>query len=323
VYDANGGEGGPGTVPVPVTDAYPLDDEPNPTHAKSNNKTVVFIGWKAEKDTKIYAKNDTKPETITSTKIEEGEGDNNIVYAVYGYDEYSPTGKTPDGIADVLQNILVLTYDDNGGTGGPGMNVKEAKLEGLKPVASFDISAVEPSRKYYTFQGWAESKEATEAKYRNKDKAGKDSKLKDDLLIDKDTTLYAVWKQNPTYYLKFDANGGTGAPSTQKGISDEKGAVPLTIPLTRPTRTGYTFLGWATSRVGSATYQPGDNVTIKNGDVTLYAVWQRGSSSSGSGGVRTADDANPRLYASAALTALWGMLGIVYVLSRKPKKDRK
>ena len=242
---------------------------------------------------------------------------------MYGYDEYGTDKIEPDGIADVMQDILILTYDANGGTGAPGPAVKEATdIAGIKN-AKFDISSTEPTRKYYKFKGWAETKDAKEAKY----KYNKGDGLDKDLTIHKDTTLYAVWEQNPTYSLNFNANGGTGAPSKQSGISDENGAVSLTIPLTRPTRTGYSFLGWGTSRVGSAAFQPGDKVTIKNGDVTLYAVWQRGSSGSSSsstgGRVKTGDDANPRLYAAAALTALTGMMGAVYVLTRKPKKSRK
>ena len=321
-YDANGGEGGPGEVDVPVTDAYELKDTPDPTHADDENgRAIVFAGWTAEADTKIYKRGEAAPDVLKTTKIEEG-GDNKV-YAVYGYDEYGTDKIEPDGIADVMQDILILTYDANGGTGAPGPAVKEATdIAGIKN-AKFDISSTEPTRKYYKFKGWAETKDAKEAKY----KYNKGDGLDKDLTIHKDTTLYAVWEQNPTYSLNFNANGGTGAPSKQSGISDENGAVSLTIPLTRPTRTGYSFLGWGTSRVGSAAFQPGDKVTIKNGDVTLYAVWQRGSSGSSSsstgGRVKTGDDANPRLYAAAALTALTGMMGAVYVLTRKPKKSRK
>ena len=48
----------------------------------------------------------------------------------------------------------------------------------------------------------------------------------------------------------------------------------LTLSSTVPTRTGYTFLGWATSAdADAAEYQPGDSYT-DDADVTLYAVWQ-------------------------------------------------
>lgn len=58
-------------------------------------------------------------------------------------------------------------------------------------------------------------------------------------------TLYAVWQKNaPTSYtVSYDANGGSGAPNSQTKTQD----VTLTLSGTKPTRSGYTFLGWATS----------------------------------------------------------------------------
>ena len=84
-------------------------------------------------------------------------------------------------------------------------------------------------------------------------------------------TLYAVWQKNaPTSYtVSYDANGGSGAPSSQTKTQD----ITLTLSGTKPTRSGYTFLGWATSSSAtSASYQPGGSYTA-NASVTLYAVW--------------------------------------------------
>lgn len=76
-----------------------------------------------------------------------------------------------------------------------------------------------------------------------------------------------------TYTVSYNANGGTGAPSSQTNIH---GTV-LTLSNTIPTRTGYTFLGWSESSTATtATYQPGDSFTT-NADITLYAVWQKDS----------------------------------------------
>ena len=48
----------------------------------------------------------------------------------------------------------------------------------------------------------------------------------------------------------------------------------LTLSTTVPTRTGYTFKGWATSASAtSATYSAGGSYTANSG-ATLYAVWQ-------------------------------------------------
>ena len=70
--------------------------------------------------------------------------------------------------------------------------------------------------------------------------------------------------------VRYDANGGTGAPTQQKKHYGEI----LEISTTKPTRTGYIFQGWA-SAADSETieYAPGDQYTSEN-DILLYAVWK-------------------------------------------------
>lgn len=69
--------------------------------------------------------------------------------------------------------------------------------------------------------------------------------------------------------VSYNANGGTGAPDTQKKIY---GSV-LTLSSVRPTRDGYVFMGWATSSAGDVAYMPGSAYGA-DADATLYAVWQ-------------------------------------------------
>ena len=117
-----------------------------------------------------------------------------------------------------------------------------------------------PTRTGYTFLGWSTSSTATSATY----PPGSTYNLCVDV------NLYAVWSKIPTYTISYNANGGNNAPSSQTKTKD----VTLTLSSTKPTRTGYTFLGWSTSSTAtSATYQPGGNFTT-NGDTTLYAVWK-------------------------------------------------
>ena len=72
-----------------------------------------------------------------------------------------------------------------------------------------------------------------------------------------------------SYTVSYNANGGTGAPSSQTKWKDQT----LTLSSTKPTRTGYTFLGWSTSSSAtSATYSAGGSYTA-NSAATLYAVW--------------------------------------------------
>lgn len=79
-----------------------------------------------------------------------------------------------------------------------------------------------------------------------------------------------------TYTVTYYANGGTGVPNPQ---TQTKGS-NLTLSSTKPSRTNYIFLGWATS--GSATtvdYKAGATFSSpssgnSNDNVYLYAVWQ-------------------------------------------------
>lgn len=72
-----------------------------------------------------------------------------------------------------------------------------------------------------------------------------------------------------SYAIKFDANGGANAPGAQTKWYGET----LVLSNTTPTRSGYDFKGWATSKTAtSANYQPGANYTANSG-TTLYAVW--------------------------------------------------
>ena len=78
------------------------------------------------------------------------------------------------------------------------------------------------------------------------------------------------WDTTPTYTITYNANGGTNAPAAQTKTKD----VALTLSSTEPTRTGYNFLGWATtSTASSAQYSAGSSYTA-NANVTLYAVWE-------------------------------------------------
>ena len=71
------------------------------------------------------------------------------------------------------------------------------------------------------------------------------------------------------YTLSYNANGGSGAPSSQTGSTS------YTISSTKPTRSGYTFLGWSTSSSAtSATYSAGGSITL-TANTTLYAVWSK------------------------------------------------
>ena len=85
-------------------------------------------------------------------------------------------------------------------------------------------------------------------------------------------TVKAVFNLN-TYYVKFNANGGSGTMSSQLftyGTSQNLTANAFT-------RDGYKFAGWATSTSGSVVYANEESVknltSTNNGTYNLYAKW--------------------------------------------------
>ena len=115
-------------------------------------------------------------------------------------------------------------------------------------------------REGYTLLGWADEPTATTPKYNSGDTMN----------ITGYTEIFAVWAK---YVLDFDANGGNGAPD-RIGCTPESGeACQVTVPDTKPTRDGYTFLGWGTKKDDTeAKYKPGDKIKL-TGNTVLYAVW--------------------------------------------------
>lgn len=82
-----------------------------------------------------------------------------------------------------------------------------------------------------------------------------------------------------TTTASFDPNGGTGTPSkltdTAERTAESSETINLGKPSIQPTRDGYTFKGWSTSKGGEVVYGPGESITTQIGsELTLYAVWE-------------------------------------------------
>lgn len=85
-----------------------------------------------------------------------------------------------------------------------------------------------------------------------------------------EATATVTMPVKPSWTVSYDANGGFGAPGSQTKWASET----LTLSSTRPTRTGYTFQGWATSASGAASYQPGGSYAT-DAALALHAVWRQ------------------------------------------------
>lgn len=202
-----------------------------------------------------------------------------------------------------------ITYNANGGSNAPSSQSVSLTCKGwstsssatsasyscgssYKPTSAVTLYAVwnssvstnlktgTPAKSGYTFLGWSKSSNATSSSY----------DPGDTITLTSNTTLYAVWKKNPTttYTLSYNANGGSVSP---KSASVSSGS---SVKLPTPTKT-YVFKydanggsnapssqsaslgckGWSTSSSAtSASYSCGSSYKPTS-SVTLYAVWEK------------------------------------------------
>lgn len=158
-----------------------------------------------------------------------------------------------------------LIYNANGGTGAPAAQSAYSD----EPSSSvYVILGAAPSRQYHTFKGWAPSPSAGSGRT----PGGKYYMTTSDTLYAANAriyNLYATWQRN-TVLIGYDPNGGSGSAWYQTVNQGEQ----ITLSSTIPTRTGYKFLGWATSSTAtSPAYQAGGKATFTR-ETRLYAVWE-------------------------------------------------
>ena len=130
----------------------------------------------------------------------------------------------------------------------------------------------------YTSNGWRISRWGTSSTTTQGYSAG------ETVTMNSGDNLYAV--SNRSVSITYNTGGGSSVSSTTGSqwwnqYGNRYSNPNLTISSTRPTRSGYTFEGWATSS-GSSTvsYDPGDSYTFsrtysQTASVTLYAVWEK------------------------------------------------
>ena len=73
-----------------------------------------------------------------------------------------------------------------------------------------------------------------------------------------------------TYTITYNANGGSGAPSSQTKIQGTN----IKLSSTKPTRSGYVFAGWGTSASATKVAYAAGATYSTDANLTLYAIWQ-------------------------------------------------
>lgn len=123
--------------------------------------------------------------------------------------------------------------------------------------------AVAPIREGYKFDGWYAA-----------DQYPNGNQFDFDTLITKDTVLFG--KLTPKIYqISYNANTTDTVTNMPTANQDKTHGLAVQLDTAKPTRDGYTFLGWGTTADATApSYQPGDMYSV-DGDIELYAVWQQ------------------------------------------------
>ena len=149
-----------------------------------------------------------------------------------------------------------VSYDLNGAEGEINYSVSDedgnAELAYLPDEITYD---------HHHFLGWATYATATEPEFEEGDFVE----------IDKDVTIYAVWKEDNyalvTYIYSSDVT------SDYKFYGDENGLAELAL-YSYPTIAGYRCLGFADSKTATeAQYERWDKVDVSEGNVELFTIF--------------------------------------------------
>ena len=289
------------------------DTAKNLTLNKFVKTNYTFLGWSTNSaaTTPKY----TDGESVENLSSENGATVN--LYAIWKVNTYTLTinpnggeynGTTKNSTVEgeynstitidnpIPPNGYTITFDGNGGTaeattvvtrkkfdkwtvtGNGTLNGKEYTFaaENDSIIANYKNEPVfipSATRSGYTFLGWNTSPTATTALYTPGHLYT--------YTFNGPTTLYAIWKK--VIIIEYDANGGTGAPSRTTGnIYNSATSIDIKLNTKKPTRTGYTFLGWSTSKTATtAKYSAGGTYPFSE-DTILYAVWELGVAQIGS-----------------------------------------
>ena len=157
-------------------------------------------------------------------------------------------------------DTISVTYNQNDGSNKENIVVEGNASQGIA------VKSEVPVREGYIFTGWNTAQDGSGASY------------SEGTILYQNTILYAQWKKMITYTLTYDVQGGyfKGAV-TEKYVS---GTIAV-VTSEKPLKDGYTFIGWNTKEDGSGEMYMGDSAVTINGNITLYAQWEKNKSTQG------------------------------------------
>lgn len=201
-------------------------------------KGYTFTGWNSEANGsgKVFEDKDDICKLIDM--VEASEDGTVVLYAQWEPITYS------------------IRFHGNGATSGSMPAMSDCKY-----ASAYTLTANVFKRTGYTFVCWNTKADGTGISYMNKASV---RGLTGD--AGSTVTLYAVWRID-SYKITYKLNGGKNVSSNPKSYS----VTTSTITLKKPTRKGYTFVGWYSD---SACKNKVTKITKgSTGNKTLYAKW--------------------------------------------------
>lgn len=329
-YNANGGTSTPSSVNVTHGNSTTLTSAISRNNSSSNSNVTISVGYNANGGSSTPSNSTGTAVNTTTTKYtfnKWAQGSTSGTQYAAGA-SFSPTANT----------TFYATWSSSSSTArtsNPSITLANAISRNNTTVSSYTVSynansgSSTPSTqtatktRSYSFGGWNTNSSGTGTNY----SAGSSH------TFSANTTLYAKWSSSDSggtitlpsaisrsnsyvsgYNISYNANGGSGAPSSQTSgsrkvtytfnkwaegsatgtkysagasytpssnttmyatwTSSTTSSSSWTCSSTIPTRTGYTFLGWSTSSTATSP----DYIAGQNYTITsgktLYAVWK-------------------------------------------------
>ena len=169
--------------------------------------------------------------------------DKNVFYHIYRKDKYA-------GVA----------FDKNGGNGEAWMNHEIVEKGKSIKESNGSMPAEKPTFSGDEFLGWTMEKDVAVSNFDENTK------------INKDTTVYALWKKQQKVNITFENNGGAGSMKMQHVYRGSQYELPIS-KFTPPA--GMEFDKWEVTVGGAPAVdkKPGESVTASD-NVAVKAMWK-------------------------------------------------
>ena len=279
LFDANGGSGTPAQIKGEASSSTAGHTFPVLKPVRSG---YVFTGWNT-----LANPTEADPGTVVTTlpatfppvdPADATQGTSVTYYAMWKAVDPTAPDPTPTPGPNPDPNQGTIAFDVQGGIGAP------ASITGVAGSAiTMSFPGNIPTKTGFAFAGWNTKADGTGNYVTSYPQTYPDGET---------LVYYARWNTiggtttpdpEPTPepehgYIKFDANGGTGAPGLVAGNVGDK--VTAAFPTQTPLRSGYSFNGWNTVQ-NPTDENPGTMVsaftgslsTFAKGTTVLYAQW--------------------------------------------------